>query len=250
MANSKKHHHTFLKIGIALVSVVALSLVTVAILVTDFTDNTPSYYKEMKDVSTGDYLGEKAKRQALSCGPLDDYEYLFDEEGINRLMGTLTPHFAIPMVNITSIYLSIDSNDRIHAEAPFWALFYRSCAKLDGYLTYDDSVLTLRIEEIKANLLSSAFGIVDWVLSEKTIADIERSINDAGVHLTMEKQNKDIVVKMTNLGICKTIVSCCQDPSIGFLSAAIAAGLINSRTTKLVVNQAGLTGIIVKKSLL
>ena len=246
----KKKRHIGLKIAVILSSVLALILVGVGVLITDFTDNTPSYYSEMKGVSVGDYLGEKANASLRNCGPFDDFEYLFNQEEINRLLATIVPNIQIPMVNISSIYLSIDENDCIHAEAPFWALFYKSCAKADGYLSYDETTLTLEINELKVNLLTSQSGIVAGILSKKQIADIADSINGAGVHLKMEKKENTILVTMTNIDICRTIVDCCSSPSIGFLSAAITAGALSSRNVKMVVNEDGLTGVIVKKSLL
>lgn len=251
MAKEKKRRVPLLvKLLIGLAVIIAIPVIGVGIAITDFTDNTPSYCAEMKGVSTSDYLGQKAKDAAKDCGVLDDYEYLLNEEEINRMLATITPNINIPLVNLTSIYLDINEEDQIHAEAPFQALIYKSCAKVDGYLSYDKEVLSLRIQEIKANLLTSKSGLVASILSNDVVENMEKAINDSGVHLSMEKQENDIVVTMTNINICQTIVDCCKDPAIGFLSAALAAGALNSQNVELVVNENGYTGVIVKKSLL
>ncbi|MCR5491960.1 MAG: hypothetical protein K6F32_07530 [Bacilli bacterium] len=238
------------KILIAIVSVAAIAVGAAAIAITDFTDNTPSYYSEMEGVSTKDYLGDKAEQEALSCGPLDDFEYLFDEEGLNKLMATIVPTIEIPMVNLTSIYFTVSESNAVHAEAPLSALIFKSCVKADGTLSYDEEVITLRIESLKAGLISSNSKPVSAILSSTMIGEIQTSINEAGVHLNMEKDGNAVVITMTNIEICQTIADCCSSPEIGFLSAALAAGALSAKNVDLVVNEDGLTGVVIKKSLI
>ena len=249
MSKTKKKHPVR-KLIIVLTSIIAILLVSVGVLITDFTDNTPDYISEVDNMTTGDFMANKAQESLENSGPLDDFEYLFDEHDLNNLLATIVKEIKIPMVNLKSIYLDIDEEDNIKVEAPLWALFYKSCAKVDGKLTYDDTTLTLRITEIKVNLLTSNFGIVNWILSDEVVSNIQKAINDAGVELTMWKENNDILASMTNIDICKTIINCTNGSGVGFLSAALVAGTLNANNANLIVNQNGLTGIVVKKSLL
>ncbi len=243
----KKHpiRKLFLIIGI----IFALIFTSVGVLIVDFTDNTPDYITEVEDMSTSDFLSYKAEKSLKETGIDEDFEYLFDEHDLNNLLATIVKEIEIPMVNLHSIYLSINEDDTIDIQAPFFFLFYKSCAKVKAKLTYDETTLVLRITEIKVNLLSSNFGIVNYILSDQVVSDIQKAINDEGVELKMWKEDNDILVSMTNIDICKTIVNCSKGSAFGLLGAAIVAGSITAKNVKLIVNQDGLTGVIISKSL-
>lgn len=234
---------------ISIASIIGLTFATIGVLVTDFTNNTPTYISEVEGMSPGDFMGAKVEQSLGDCGPFDDFEFLFNEHEINDLLATVTPLIKLPMVNIKSIYLKINDDNSINAEAPAWAACFRTCAKVDGYLSYDESVVTLRLTKIKANLLTSKWGAIDWALSDKNIQKIENALLNAGVHLNMCKDNKDIIATMTNLDICKTIADCSKTAS-GFLTSAIVAGAISARNVEFKINENGLTGVIIHRSLL
>ena len=120
----KKHpiRKLFLIIGI----IFALIFTSVGVLIVDFTDNTPDYITEVEDMSTSDFLSYKAEKSLKETGIDEDFEYLFDEHDLNNLLATIVKEINIPMVNLHSIYLSINEDDTIDIQAPFFFLFYKS----------------------------------------------------------------------------------------------------------------------------
>lgn len=245
----EKKKHVIRNIVISVVAAFGIVLAATGISICDFTDNTPEYTSEVKGVSTGDYIGNLADESFKNCGLLDDYEFLLDEHKINNLLATVVEVIDIPCVNIKSIYLNIDENDNIQAEAPLWALFYKCCAKAKGFLTYDDESLVLELSEIKLNLLSSRRGIVEQIVTEKMVEDIEDSLEESGVHIDMWKEGKNLYAKMTILDICRTIADCSKNAT-GFITAALVGGALTTRTVDLVVNENGLTGIVIHRRLI
>ena len=119
----KKHpiRKLFLIIGI----IFALIFTSVGVLIVDFTDNTPDYITEVEDMSTSDFLSYKAEKSLKETGIDEDFEYLFDEHDLNNLLATIVKEINIPMVNLHSIYLSINEDDTIDIQAPFFFLFYK-----------------------------------------------------------------------------------------------------------------------------
>lgn len=245
---SKKH--TFRNTILIILSFIALIFLVVGILITDFSDNTPEYTKEVEDTTIGEYLGDKAKNMAKETGAFEDFEYLFDEEELNKVLALIVPLIEIPMVKIKSIYLSIDSNNDLLIEAPFWALFYKSMAKAKCSLSYDDTTVKLKIEDVRIRELSSKKGIVKSILDEDTIEDIEASLKEAGIEISMWKEDYYIYAEMTNLDIVKTIINTTKGEGVGFLTAALVAGTLNSNSIDIVINENGYTGIIVHKFML
>lgn len=246
MANEK---HIWRKVLISVGAVIGTIVLAIGVVITDFTNNTPDYISEVDGVSTGDYIGELADESFKDCGIFDDYEFLLDEHKLNNLLATIVREIKIPAVNLKSIYLDIDEKDNIRVEAPLWALFYRSCAKVDGHLDYDDEQVTLRLTEVKINLLNSKGGIIEKVISEEMVEEIEKNVVEAGVHIDMWKDGNDLCAKMTILDICRTIADCSKSAG-GFITAALVGGALTTRSVDLVVNENGLTGVIIHRSLL
>ncbi len=242
--------HKFRNTLILILLSILLFIIIIGILLCDFSDNTPSYTKEVEDLTIGDYLGDKAKKSANETGAFDDFEYLFNEEELNNVLALVTKTISIPMVKIKSIYLDIKDTNEIYIEAPFWALFYKSMAKANCYLSYDDETVRLVIEDIRIRNFTSTKGIVKSILDDDCVADIEKSINDAGVVLDMWKEDSTIFFEMSNLDIVKTIINCTKGDGVGFLTAALVAGTLNSNSIDIVINENGFTGIIVHKFLL
>ena len=146
------------------------------------------------------------------------------------LLALIVPLIEIPMVKIKSIYLSIESNNDLLIEAPFWALFYKSMAKAKCSLSYDDTTVKLKIEDVRIRELSSKKGIVKSILDEDTIEDIEASLKEAGIEISMWKEDYYIYAEMTNLDIVKTIINTTKGEGVGFLTAALVAGTLNSNS--------------------
>ena len=245
-----KKRHPIRNTFIALISIVALALGGVAITICDFTDNTPEYISEVEGMEPGDYLGEKAKESLKESTPLSDYKYVFSEHELNDLFATIVPKIDIPAINLKSMYISINEDDSFAMEAPFYALFYRSCAKGFGELIGAEDSITMKISELKVNLLSSKDGIVKSLLSEERIEAIEDAIREQGIEIDLWKEEADIYAKMTLEDICKTIVNNCSDPRLSFLVSAVGRGLITTHTASIVVNENDETGIIIHRGLL
>ena len=74
----KKKHPIIKLLNIILIIILSILLV-LGILIVDFSDNTPKYVDEVKDTEIGDYLGNKAEEELKDSGPLDDFEYLFND---------------------------------------------------------------------------------------------------------------------------------------------------------------------------
>ena len=55
--------HPIRKLFIILLTVILSIFLIIGILITDFSDNTPSYVNEVKDTEVGDYLGDKAEKE-------------------------------------------------------------------------------------------------------------------------------------------------------------------------------------------
>lgn len=241
--------HRLRKFIIIFASILTSLAIILGIIVIDFEDNTPSYTKELGDITLSDYLSNKAKKDFQDSILENDFEYLFDEKELNEVLSLVTPYISIPFTHLSSIYLHIDENDNIKAYAPFWFLFYKSMARVDGFLSYDKEQVILELDDIRIRELSSRFGIVKGILSPERIEDIDKALDDVGVELTMWKEEEKIFVKMTNIDICLTIIQCTKN-GIGLLSSALAAGTLNSRSVELVINQEGKTGVIIHKLLL
>lgn len=201
-------------------------------------------------MTPGEYTKKKAEKAIEESKFLGDINFLFDEKEINELLATCVPLIKVPTINISSIYVDVSNNENIHGEAPFWFLFYKSCAYADCVLTYDDTTAYLDINDIHIRSFTSQKGIVKDILSEERVKSIQESINNAGVELTMWKEGTTVKAKMTNLDIVKTIINCTHHSGIGFLSAALTAGTLNSLNVELIVNQNGKTGIVIHKSLI
>lgn len=245
-----KKKHPIRKLFIILLTVILSIFLLIGILITDFSDNTPSYVNEVKDTEVGDYLGDKAEKELSSTGPLDDFEYLFNEEELNKVLYMITRDIKIPMVKIQSIYLHIDKDDDIKAEAPVWALFYHTMARAQCSLSYDKEKVTIKVEDVRIRGFSSTKGIVKNILDEDLVNEIMTSLRKEGIEITMWKEGIYIYAQMTNIDICKTIINTTKEKGTGFLVAALVAGSLNSHSVDLIVNQNGLTGIIIHKSLL
>ncbi|GEM_PF-2586356 len=245
--SNKKHvvRNTLITLG----AIIGVCFISISVAITDFTNNTPDYISEVEGKSTGDYIGELADESFKNCGILDDYEFLLDEHKLNNVLATIVPTIEIPCVNLKSIYLDIDEDDNIRVEAPLWALCYRTCAKIDGHLEYDDEFLTLRLTKIRVNLISSGGGVVDWVVTEEMVEGIEETLLENGVHADLWKDGTDIMAKMTILDICRTIADCSKNAA-GFITAALVGGALTTKTVDLIVNKNGLSGIIIHRSLL
>jgi len=242
--------HILRNIFLVFLSIIVLLFIVVGVLIIDFTDNTPEYIDEVKDTNLSDFLGDKAKRIAKETGIFEDYKYLFDVEEINKILAMTTRNINIPLVNIKSIYLDIDDIDEVKGEAPFYLLFYKSLAKLNFTISYDDEKITLKIADIRVRNFSSTKGIVKSILNVKRINKIMESLNEEGIEIKLWKEDYYIYAQMTNIDVVKTIINCTKEDSVGFLVAALVAGSLNSNTIDIVINENGLTGIIVHKRLL
>lgn len=245
-----KKRHVLRNILLVLLVLVLSVLLVVGVLIVDFGDNTPEYVSEVENTELGDYMGDKAEREADRAGLLGDFEYLFNEEELNKILYMIIRDVKIPMVKIKSVYLNIDENDKIYAEAPFWAFIYHSRAKLNCTISYDDEVVRLRVDDIRVRGFSSTKGIVRSILSEDMVKELNQSLREQGIEITMWKEDEYIYAEMTNIDICKTIINTTKERGVGFLAAALVAGTLNHHSIDIVVNQNGLTGIVVHKSLL
>ena len=245
-----KAKHPFRKTILIITSFILLIFLVIGVLITDFGNNTPSYVKEVDGQELGEYLGNKAELCAKDTGAFDDFEYLFNEEELNDVLALIVPLIEIPMVNIKSIYLTIEPNNDLYIEAPFWALFYKSLAKAKCSLSYDDTKVRLVIEDIRIREFSSQKGIVKSILNDDRVKEIETSINEAGVELKMWKEDYKIIVEMSDIDIAKTIINTTKGKGVGFLTAALVAGTLNSSAIDIVINENGYTGIIVHKFML
>lgn len=222
----------------------ALLLTTVGVVVTDFTNNTPEYISEVKGLTTGDLLSSKVDEALNEMDISGEFKYIFSEQEINNILATIVPNIKVPALNVKSIYINIGDEGKISAEAPFWMAFYRSCLKANGTLTYKDKEIVLALDDINLGLLSETRGITKAVLNNENIASINKSIVDAGIHLSIERRDEKIVAVMTNQDILKTIVECTDSP-MGWLYAALAGGFLNNKQIKVIINEGGYTGIIV-----
>ena len=221
-----------------------LLLTAVGITVTDFTDNTPDYISEVKDVETGDLLKAKVDQAISNMDISGEFVYTFNEHELNNILATIVKNIKIPAISIKSIYLSVGDEGKIEAEAPFWMAFYRSCLKAHGLLTYKAKEIVLTLKDISLGLLTETKGLVRSILNDDNIASINQSIVDSGVYLSIERRDDELVAVMTDQDILKTIVACTDSP-LGFLYAALAGGFLNNRQIKVLINENGYTGIIV-----
>ncbi|MCQ2772198.1 MAG: hypothetical protein MJ238_02835 [Bacilli bacterium] len=235
----------WLKIILSIIGGTTILIVSsIGIVVTDFTNNTPDYISEVKDVTTGDLLSAKVDSALKDMDISGEFKYIFNEHEINNILATIVPNIKVPGLNIKSIYVDIGEEGKISAEAPFWMAFYRSCLKANGTLTYKEKEVVLTLDDIKLGRLSETRGLTKAVLNENNIANINETIVKAGVHLTIERRDDKIVAVMTDLDIIKTIVECTDSP-MGWLYAALAGGFLNNRQIKVLINENGYTGIIV-----
>ena len=60
-----KKRHVLRNILLVLLVLVLSVLLVVGVLIVDFGDNTPEYVSEVENTELGDYMGNKAEREAL-----------------------------------------------------------------------------------------------------------------------------------------------------------------------------------------
>ncbi len=230
---------------IILVIFVLAIIIGFAFLLCDFTNNTPGYVLSMDEsLTASDMLMEKAEAAAKEMDLTGQYKYLFNEKEINELLATLVRDIDLSFLKIKSIYLTINDEDKIFAEAPYWITFYRSCLKASGYLQYDNEKVELRL----SNATSGNIELQSWslkaALSDKNLEKITKSIRKNKVYLTIKREKKYIVATMTKEEILRTIIENSKRIVTGVLTTAIVGGLMNNTSTEIIVNKNGLTGII------
>ncbi len=246
----KKKRHPIRNTLFVLLCVAVLAFGAAGAILADFSDSTPEYSKSYRNVSTPDYLSAKAIKSVREMGLLGDYEYLFNGEEINELLATTLNYIDIPTVSMVSAYVDIASDNYFEMEAPCWIACFHSAAKANGYLSKTDDTVIIQVEEVKLGRISSKRGNAESILSQERLKEVESSIRQSGVMVNLEKKGQSIYASMTIKDMCQTIVNCCDDRAISFLSAAVYADSITTKNVEIKVNENGLTGIVVHKRLL
>ena len=233
------------KVLIILVIFVLVIIVSFAFLLCDFTNNTPDYVLSMdKSLTASDILMQKAEDAAKEMDLSGQYKYLFNEEEINKLLATLVRDIDVSFLKIKAIYLTINDEDKIFAEAPYWITFYRSCLKASGYLQYDNEKVELKLSDAKSGNIELQSWSLRAALSDKNLKKITNSIRKNKVYLTIKREKNYIIATMTKEEILRTIIENSKRVVTGVLTTAIVGGLMNNTSTEIVVNKNGLTGII------